>query len=78
MLRKIAHRANVFDYLCADEKSVVFMKKNEEYQANVSRDWMVFIISTLFMIGLYFVATEWIWVAFPFVLTALAGAMKRL
>lgn len=54
------------------------MKKNEEYQANVSRDWMVFIISTLFMIGLYFVATEWIWVAFPFVLTALAGAMKRL
>lgn len=54
------------------------MKKNEEYQLNVTRDWMIFGASVVFTAGLYFFATEWIWVAFPFLFTSLAGAMKRL
>ena len=54
------------------------MKKNEEYQANNRRDWMIFLASSVFMLALLVFMPEWIWVSFPFVLTSLAGAMNRL
>jgi len=54
------------------------MKKNEEYVKNPNRDWIMFIISTIGMIALLIWLPEWIWVAWPFQFTALAGAMGRL
>lgn len=54
------------------------MKKNEEYVENRSRDWMMFAISLVGTVALLIFLPEWIWVAFPFVFTSLAGAMGRL
>jgi hypothetical protein len=54
------------------------MKKNEEYQQNKSRDWMVFIGGTVLMVALLIWKPEWVWVAFPFQFTGLAGALGRL
>lgn len=54
------------------------MKKNEEYVNNSGRDWLVFIISTIGMIALLLWAPEWVWTAWPFQFTALAGALGRL
>lgn len=54
------------------------MSKNEEYTENRGRDWLVFIASLIGTLALLFVAPEWVWVGFPFVFTALAGAMGRL
>jgi len=54
------------------------MKKNEEYVNNPSRDWLVFIVSTVGMIALLIWMPEWVWVAWPFQFTALAGALGRL
>jgi hypothetical protein len=59
-------------------KMIFNMKNNEEYTENRSRDWMVFIASTVGMLALLWFAPEWVWVAFPFQFTALAGAMGRL
>ena len=54
------------------------MKKNEEYVENRSRDWMMFLISLAGVVALLIFLPEWVWVAFPFVFTSLAGAMGRL
>jgi hypothetical protein len=54
------------------------MKNNEEYSENRSRDWMVFFVSTIAMIALLIFKPEWVWVAWPFQFTALAGALGRL
>lgn len=52
--------------------------KNEEYVQNKGRDWMVFLIFTIFMFVILAVQPEWVWVVWPFQLTALAGALGRL
>ncbi len=54
------------------------MKNNEEYTENKSRDWMIFIVSTVLTLVILWVKPEWVWVGFPFVFTSLAGAMGRL
>lgn len=72
-------------YLCAAIGpchffKVIFstMKNKEEYTNNSSRDWLIFGASTVFMVLLLFFKPEWVWVAWPFQFTALAGAMGRL
>lgn len=52
--------------------------KNEEYATNKSRDWMIFLASSVAAIAFLFIQPEWVWVTFPFFFTALAGAMGRL
>jgi len=54
------------------------MKDPGEYTPNVGRDWIMFIISLVVTLVILFVAPQWVWVGFPFVFTALAGAMGRL
>ncbi len=54
------------------------MSNKEEYTESKSRDWLVFLGSTLGMIALLIFLPEWVWVSFPFMFTALAGAMGRL
>jgi len=54
------------------------MKKNEEYVENRSRDWMIFIISSVAMVAMLLWKPEWVWTVWPFQFTALAGAMGRL
>ncbi|MBK8967203.1 MAG: hypothetical protein R3D58_04110 [Saprospiraceae bacterium] len=54
------------------------MNKNEEYQENRGRDTIMFIVSLIGLVALLIFIPEWVWVAFPFVFTALAGAMGRL
>ncbi|MFZ4474605.1 MAG: hypothetical protein ACOYPR_05385 [Saprospiraceae bacterium] len=54
------------------------MKKNEEYVDNRKRDWILFGISTVIMLGLLVFKAEWIWVIWPLQFTAFAGAMGRL
>lgn len=54
------------------------MKKNEEYSGSRSRDWMMFFGSLIGLAALLFFKPEWVWVSFPFVFTALAGALGRL
>jgi len=67
---------NVFTF--AHQKRIVHMKKNEEYVKNSSRDWLMFIVSTIGMVALLIWLPAWIWVAWPFQFTALAGALGRL
>lgn len=67
---------NVFTFAASKKKA--HMKKNEEYVKNPSRDWLMFIVSTVGMIALLIWLPEWIWVAWPFQFTALAGALGRL
>jgi len=59
-------------------KTYLHMKKNEEYTENRGRDWMMFLISLVLTLVILWVKPEWVWVGFPFVFTALAGAMGRL
>lgn len=54
------------------------MNNNEEYAENRGRDWIMFIISLIGTLALLFFIPEWVWVAFPFLFTSLAGAMGRL
>jgi hypothetical protein len=54
------------------------MKKNEEYAPNPSRDWLLFLGGVVATIALLIVDPAWVWVAFPFMFTGLAGAMGRL
>lgn len=54
------------------------MKKNEEYTENISRDWLIFGVSAVAMVGLLFFSPEWVWVTWPFMFTALAGALGKL
>jgi hypothetical protein len=54
------------------------MKKNEEYVPNRGRDWLIFLVSTVAMVGFLILKPEWVWVVWPFQLTALAGALGRL
>ncbi|MCE2821646.1 MAG: hypothetical protein ACK5FV_03735 [Bacteroidota bacterium] len=54
------------------------MKINEEYKGNRTTEWAVFAVSTVAMIALLWVSPEWVWVAWPFQFTALAGALNRL
>lgn len=56
----------------------ISMKKNEEYTENRSRDWLIFGVSTVAVIALLLFKPEWVWVAWPFQFTALAGALGRL
>ena len=67
---------NVFTF--AHQKRIAHMKKNEEYVNNSSRDWLMFIVSTIGMVALLIWLPAWIWVAWPFQFTALAGALGRL
>lgn len=54
------------------------MNKNEEYVENRGRDALVFVVSLVGLLALLIFKPEWIWVSFPFVFTALAGALGRL
>ncbi len=54
------------------------MNKNEEYTENRGRDWLVFLLSMVGLVALLLFKPEWVWVSFPFVFTALAGALGRL
>ncbi len=54
------------------------MKKQGEYTGNRSRDWMIFIASTVVMVAILFWKPEWCWVTFPFQFTYLTGALGRL
>ncbi len=54
------------------------MKKNEEYTENRTRDWLIFIVSSVIMVGFLIWMPEWVWVTWPFVFTGLAGALGRL
>ncbi len=53
-------------------------ENNEEYTENRGRDWMIFWVSTVAMFALLFWKPEWVWAAWPFQFTALAGALGRL
>lgn len=65
-------------FIFAPSKKKFNMKSKEEYTENRSRDWLVFIVSTVVMLALLWFSPEWVWVAWPFQFTALAGAMGRL
>jgi hypothetical protein len=67
-------------YLCAILKlnSLNMANNKEEYTQNKSRDWMVFIVSTVAMVAILWFKPEWVWVTWPFQFTALAGALGRL
>ena len=54
------------------------MSNKEEYVGNRGRDWMIFMVSSVVMVGLLWLKPEWVWVAWPFQFTALAGALGRL
>ncbi len=54
------------------------MKIKEEYQENRSRDRIIFIVSTVVMVGFLIVLPQWVWVVWPFLLTAAAGMFGRL
>lgn len=54
------------------------MNNNEEYTDNPRRDWLVFIVSLAATLLILVIAPQWVWVGFPFVFTALAGALGRL
>ena len=54
------------------------MKNQEEYTQNTRRDWLVFGVSLVVTLVILFLAPQWVWVGFPFVFTALAGALGRL
>ena len=43
-----------------------------------SKNWMLFIVSTLVMIGFLVFKPEWVWVASPFSLTYFSEAMNYL
>jgi hypothetical protein len=57
---------------------VTDMKQKEEYVDNRRRDWIIFGISSVLMVGLLVVSPEWVWVIWPLQFTALAGALGRL
>jgi hypothetical protein len=42
------------------------------------QDWMIFLISAVICIALVIFASEWFWVALPFVLTYLVRALKAM
>lgn len=54
------------------------MKFHEEYFSKKGRDWLIFLVFTVVMIALLVLRPEWVWVAWPFQFTALAGALGRL
>ena len=54
------------------------MKNKEEYQENRSRDRIIFFVSTVAMVGFLIMKPEWVWVVWPFQLTAAAGMFGRL
>ena len=71
---------NVKYYLCGILKlnSLNMANNKEEYTPNKSRDWMLFIVSTVAMLAILWFKPEWVWVTWPFQFTALAGALGRL
>jgi hypothetical protein len=54
------------------------MNKNEEYQENRGRDRLIFLVSTVAMVGFLILKPEWVWVVWPFQFTAAAGMLGRL
>ncbi len=46
-----------------------------EKKSNAS-DWVYFLVSLAIMLGIFFVATPWFWVALPFVLTYFVKGMN--
>lgn len=52
--------------------------KEGEYVGNRGRDLLIFGVSTVAMIGFLIFKPEWVWVVWPFQLTALAGFLGRL
>lgn len=54
------------------------MKNKEEFTENRSRDWMLFIASTVAMFALLWFKPEWVWTIWPIQFTSLAGALGRL
>jgi hypothetical protein len=67
---------NIFTF--AHQNEYLNMKKNEEYVPNTGRDWLIFGAGMVLTIALLFFKPEWVWAAFPFVFTGLAGALGRL
>lgn len=54
------------------------MSKKEEYVVNRSRDMMLLVVGVVLLVVCLLWSPEWVWVAFPFVFTSLAGLMGRL
>ena len=69
---------NTAGFLHLPHQNGLHMRKNEEYTENKSRDWLLFIGGTIAMVALLIWKPEWVWVAWPFQFTGLAGALGRL
>jgi hypothetical protein len=77
--RPRARLSKRIEYLCGIVyKNSSAMKNNEEYVMNKGRDTMIFLVSTVAMIGILVWKPEWVWVVWPFQFTALAGMLNRL
>ena len=51
---------------------------NQKEQDSSSKDWMLFIISTVVLIAMLIFVNEWFWLALPFSLTYLVKALKMM
>jgi hypothetical protein len=58
-------------YFCAK-----FKIQMENTKDTTRKDWTIFAISTLVMIGILFVKPEWFWVVLPFSCTYLIKALN--
>ncbi|MBK7425999.1 MAG: hypothetical protein IPI60_02665 [Saprospiraceae bacterium] len=47
-----------------------------EHTESRTSAWLFFLISLAIMLGIFFVATPWFWVALPFVLTYFVKGMN--
>ncbi|MBK8491942.1 MAG: hypothetical protein IPL49_13890 [Saprospirales bacterium] len=48
----------------------------ETAKKSTMMDWILFLISTVVIIGLLMYASEWFWLALPFVLTYFVRAVR--
>ncbi|MCB9081550.1 MAG: hypothetical protein H6555_07560 [Lewinellaceae bacterium] len=50
----------------------------ESAKNSTATDWIIFLISLVVMIGLLAYASEWFWLALPFVLTYFVKALRMM
>jgi len=51
---------------------------NKEETSSSSKDWLLFLVSTVVMIAMLIFVNEWFWLAMPFSLTYLVKALKMM